>query len=339
MRCNTGMPDGGRIASRMELSVSERFATTPDGWSLHLKRTVAPARFDPSLRPLIIVPGYGMNSFIFGYHPRGTSMERCLAEEGFEVWSVNLRGQGPSRGVTRRPAQPTLRRLADVDLGTVIDAVLTHPRTRADRAVMLGCSLGGSLSFAHVALRRHHRIAGIVAMGAPLRWVERPAILRLIFRSRRLAGLMRVGGTRRMAGLALPVAGRLPFLLRMYANTAHIDMKAAREMVKTVEDPHPRVNRDIAAWVKGGDMVLRGVNVTEAMRTVDLPLLVVAANRDGVVPVSTAMSAADVWGGGDVARLLVGTDDEWYAHACMFVGDRAKLHVFDPVAAWLRERA
>ena len=83
--------------SRIDLEVREQYAPTSDGWSLHLRRTRLPGCFDPATKPLLIVPGYGMNSFIFSYHPRNTSMERCLAEAGFEVWSVNLRGQGPSR--------------------------------------------------------------------------------------------------------------------------------------------------------------------------------------------------------------------------------------------------
>ena len=47
--------------------------------------------------PVVILPGYGMNSFIFGFHPRGLSLEAYLASRGIEVWSVDLRGQGRAR--------------------------------------------------------------------------------------------------------------------------------------------------------------------------------------------------------------------------------------------------
>ena len=67
-----------------------------DGWRLELRQVLDEARLDTSRRPVAIVPGYGMNSFIFGYHPRGLSLEEHLAEAGFEVWSLDLRGQGGS---------------------------------------------------------------------------------------------------------------------------------------------------------------------------------------------------------------------------------------------------
>jgi alpha-beta hydrolase superfamily lysophospholipase len=124
----------------------------------------------------------------------------------------------------------------------------------------------------------------------------------------------------------------------MYANARHVDLSALPEMIRTVEDPHPRVNRDIAHWIRERDMVLRGVNVTSAMRSVDIPLLVMAANKDGVVPVSAAFSAAEAWGG-PAETLRIGTDEDWYAHACMFVGNECKTHVFDPMVDWLKRHS
>src|SRR5262249_2742551 len=70
-----------------------------DGWHLSLFQTWDDRRFVPGRRPVLIVPGYGMNSFIFSFHPRGLSLEGYLAHAGFEVWRVDMRGQGRSRSV------------------------------------------------------------------------------------------------------------------------------------------------------------------------------------------------------------------------------------------------
>ena len=59
-----------------------------------------------------------MNSFLFGFHPRGTSMELCLAEAGFEVWSLNLRAQGGSRATSPDAEPPSFAAFAGVDLPT-----------------------------------------------------------------------------------------------------------------------------------------------------------------------------------------------------------------------------
>ena len=75
-----------------------------DGWELALRQRYVPAILKKDRRPVAIVPGYGMNSKIFGYHPNSFSLEEYVASRGFEVWSMDLREQG------RSPASPAARR-------------------------------------------------------------------------------------------------------------------------------------------------------------------------------------------------------------------------------------
>src|ERR1700722_11762733 len=75
----------------------EHFVPNHDGSELALAQTWDERRLVPGRRPVLIVPGYGMNSYIFSYHPRGVSFEGHLPQAGFEVWRVDLRGQGRSR--------------------------------------------------------------------------------------------------------------------------------------------------------------------------------------------------------------------------------------------------
>ncbi|MCS6912950.1 MAG: alpha/beta fold hydrolase [Myxococcales bacterium] len=309
-------------------------ATTRDGWRLDLKRTWSAAHLRPGSRPVLIVPGYGMNAFIFGFHPRGTSLERCLAEQGLEVWSVNLRGQGGSCPLRRDAPGPSLRAHAEEDLEAALAAVLQHSRTGAERVDVIGCSLGGSLVYAHLALCPGHRVGALVAVGAPLRWVGVPRVVRLLA-SPQLVGALRLGGTRRLAAVGLRLAGRVPGLLSVYMNPRHVDLAAAGQLVQTVEDPAPGTTRDIAQWVRSGDLWLRGINITEAMRRVDRPLLLVVSNRDGIVPEAAALSAAQVWGGPNVQVLRVGDEQDWFAHADLFIADAAPERVFAPMARWL----
>src|SRR5690606_2689351 len=255
------------------------------------------------------------------------------------VWVANLRHQGKSRPVSPEAPCPSLRRYAETDLRAAIATVLAETETRADRVDVVGASLGGSIAYAHLALEPRHRIGSLVAIGSPLRWVDVPPLLRVSFRSARLAGLVRVRNTRRLASYVLPIATRAPALLSLYLNAANVDLRAAPRMIETVEDPHPRVNADIAKWLAASDMVLRGVNVTEALSSCRVPLFIVLANRDGIVPPRTALSARDAWGGRDVAALSVGDARHWYAHADLFVGREAPSRVFAPIADWLAERS
>lgn len=319
----------------MELDIEEFHVPNDDGWMLHLRRAVVPGAFNPALRPVAIVPGYGMNAFIFRFHPRGTSMERVLAEQGLEVWSVNLRAQGESRATRSSPPPPSLRAYAENDLRAVFNAIASSSRTRHDRIDVVGCSLGGSILYAHLALLPSTRLGSIVTVGSPLRWTDAHPLFRAAMASPWLAGMVPTVGTREAARVAFPLLAKIPRALNIYMNTEHVDMSSASELVRTVEAPHPRVNRDIALWFRHRDMILRGINVTHALSTSDQPLLLVLSNRDGIVPDSAALAASAAWGRRPVDILRVGTDNEWYAHADLFIADRAPQHVFVPIAQWL----
>lgn len=318
------------------VAVEEAFTRTHDGWSLQMRRTTSPEHLDRALCPLLIVPGYGMNNFIFGYHPRGTSIERCLAEAGFEVWSFNLRAQGASRPVKSSPGDVSLHAYARIDLPAAIDHVLAHTTTDSTELSLVGASLGGTVSYGYLALHRNTPVRSLITMGSPLRWVEAHPIVKLALASPTLAGSVKVRGARAALRGALPALLRVPPVLGFYMNPATIDTSRMGELTRTVEDPHPGINRDIAHWLRSVDLHLGEVNVTRALATQTIPLLVVLSNRDGMVPERTAMSATEAWGG-SVDVLKVGDDRNWYAHANLFIADDARALVFDPMIAWLRK--
>ena len=321
--------------SRQQRVERSHQVSTSDGWLLDVKQTFIPSRLDTTLRPLIIIPGYGMNTFIFGFHPRGTPMEQIFAEAGFEVWSANLRAQGGSTRLADA-GRPSLRSCAEIDIPAVINAVLEATQTSAERADLIGCSLGGSFAYAHLALHRaEHRVGRLIAIGAPLRWDVIHPLFKLAFRSPTIAGMIRFSGTRRLAQVVFPILLKFPKLLSIYMNTEYVDLEHAQKFTNIVEDPQPRINKDIARWMRARDMTLRGVNITEALTHIDTPLLVVVANRDGIVPPAVALSVLPAWGGDDVHVLEVGDDKQWYAHADLFIGDDAPDHVFQPLINWL----
>lgn len=318
------------------MRVARHLISNGDGWLLHLEQVWTDEALRTDAEPVVIIPGYGMNGFIFGFHPRGTPLRGALADAGFEVWTVNLRGQGPSRrSGTSEPKPPSIETYAGVDLTACIAAIRARTRTEAGRVNLLGCSLGGTIAYAHLALQPEHHIARVACVGSPLRWESVHPALQLALSSPELLARVRLRGARTMARLALPLISRFPALLAPYMNAANVDMAAAGELVRTVEDPEPSLNVEIAHWIRSKDLVVAGKNVTDAMRGADVPLLLVLANRDGIVPTEAADSARRVWGGG-VDVLNVGDDDQWYSHADLFVGNDAPKHVFEPLADWFR---
>ena len=323
--------------------ITERFLVdNRAGWRLALTRyrSKAPARSGrdghaPKTRPVLIVPGYGMNSFIFSFHPTGPSMVECLAARGLEVWTVDLRGQGRSiraRGNHRY----NLGDLAVDDLGAAIAHVLATTTTGATKLDLVGCSLGTALSFAHVAVVESAPVHAMVSMAGLVTWREAHPIVRFAFGSPRLAGMMRMKNTRRFARLALPVVARVaPSIMSVYINERSTDLSQAARMVQTVEDPHPVINREIAEWIRRGDLVVRGVNVSERLPAITQPFFCVVANDDGIVLPATSRHTFDVIGSTRKEILFVGDAEMPIGHADLFLCKGAQPRVFAPVADFL----
>ncbi|MBI3542965.1 MAG: hypothetical protein HY075_06810, partial [Deltaproteobacteria bacterium] len=112
---------------------------------------------------------------------------------------------------------------------------------------------------------------------------------------------------------------------------------AARELVRTVENPNRHINREIAQWIRDRDLVIRGENVTEALAAVTNPLLCVLAKGDGIVPRATAAFAYGQVASSCKRLLEVGDDEIRLAHADLFISNEAHARVFAPIADWLHE--
>lgn len=310
------------------------------GWRVALKRITHASPGARKARPVLLVPGYGMNSFIFGFHPRGPSLEESLAARGLEVWSVDLRGQGLSEGRPNASRDYGMADLAVEDLGAAIRGVLARTETGHREIDLIGCSLGTALAFSHVACVPDAPVRALVAMGGLVTFVRAHPLVRTLFASRRVAGLVKMSGTRKLAGTALPLLARYaPRALSIYIHPSSSDVSHHAKMIQTVEDPVPTINREIAEWIRRRDLVVRGVNVSRALRDMKHPFMCVVAMQDGVVLPETSRATYDEIGSSDKELLLVGHESWPIAHADLFVSTGAQERIFAPIADFLVKRA
>lgn len=322
---------------------------TADGWRLDLVCYRDSRRFDARKKPVLMIPGYAMNVFILSFHPTGMSMIEYLCAQGFEVWAANLRGQGASRYVGRparggrlgragRGPAYGFRELSLIDFPRVRDFALAHTLTGARTVHAIGCSLGASVIYAHLAHHlQAHRLASMTAIGGPLRWEHIHPAMRALASWPGLVAMVPTRGTRQAASLLLPVLKRVPRALSLYMNAAQIDLEHSAQMVQTVENPSARLNYQIARWVHNSDLIVDGVNVSDALAHLqDLPILCIVANADGIVPEAVADSVCAIAHACPTRVLRVGGDQgDWYAHADLFVSRDAQTTVFEPMSHWL----
>jgi pimeloyl-ACP methyl ester carboxylesterase len=313
------------------------FVSNKCGHELAVRR-VASAPSVKGAKPVIIVPGYGMNSFIFGFHPAERSLEATLAHHGLVVYSADLRGQGHSRRDPGTSDEYGMAELAIDDIGAVIDHV--RAREGAEKVDLVGCSLGTSLAFGHLAHRGTDKVGTFVSLGGLVRWVEIAPVLKVAFAWPALVGMVKMQNTRKFARHALPFVTRtFPRLLSLYVNASSSDLARASEMVQTVEDPHAGINREIAEWIGRRDLILRGVNVSAAIESMANPLMCVVAKEDGIVPEATARDVYERMGTRDKELLVIGGDPTHpIAHADLFLSKGAEARVFSPIAKFLLDR-
>jgi alpha-beta hydrolase superfamily lysophospholipase len=273
-----------------------------------------------------------MNAWIFQYHPSGRSFAEVLLDAGFDPWGVDLRGASTARRTSRDAGPVDLDAQVTVDLPAVLDFV--RGRSGAERVHAIGCSLGGSLLFAHAAFAPEPHLDHLVAIGAPLAW-EPSLTTRALARLLRTGGRLPLRGTRRIARHALPwVARGAPGILSIYLNPRITDLRDPEQLTRTVEDPVPALNLAIARWMRG-QLVLGGQPVAPALRRFDRPLLVVHGSGDGVVPRGAALSVVGATSGPVEVALVSHPAGEPVGHADLFVSEVAPEQVFARTARFL----
>jgi hypothetical protein len=175
-------------------------------------------------------------------------------------------------------------------------------------------------------------------MAGLVTWRAAHPLVRLAFGSRTIAGMMRVKNTRRLARVALPVLNHVaPSLLSLYINGRSTDLSQTARLVQTVEDPHPIINREIAEWMRRGNLVVRGVNVSARVPDMRHPFFCVIASNDGIVLPETSRHTFDTIGSARKEILFVGDREMPIGHADLFLCKGAQPRVFAPIADFLLE--
>lgn len=310
------------------------FVNNNDGFELAIKQSYDKSRHNPELKPLVIVPGYGMNAFIFGYHPRGFSLEEYLAEAGFEIFSINLRTQGDTKNIGGKKNYG-LKEVSLVDLPVAIDFALENSVSKRKVVDIIGCSLGGTIVYVYVALKGADKLGSIVTLGSPLTWLDIHPVLKVAFSSPKLAGMLRIKGTRTLAKMFLPVMKKLPGLLSIYLHPEITDISRPDILAQTVEDPNPVLNREISEWIVHKNLMVDGQDIAANLSKVENPLLCMLSNADGIVPPATALSVLSVVSSKVKESIMCGTDNIKMAHADMYISDYAQELVFEPLVQWL----
>ena len=235
-------------------------------------------------RPVILIHGLLVDSRFLDFG--GASLAGYLAEAGFDVWNLSLRGTGRSLNPLGWGNKPwTLDDILKDDLPAVIEYV--GKVTGTAEVFVVGYELGGVLAFAHVGTAEEHKVAGIVSIAAPMSFDSRE--------QDRLDVLLRLDRqpTLRKALLYWNSSGvnRLLFMVpgfrEVFYNPRNMDPQVAQQLLETLLIPvNPGVLEQVITVVDKDEFVSAdgATSYRDALSNVRIPVLLVGGAADLIAP-------------------------------------------------------
>lgn len=325
------------------------YCVTEDGWRLHLVRTQSgrgitlnsAAREQPVPRrryPVVLCPGLASSgAYTFDLAP-AVSLADFLAERGWDVWTVELRGNG----LSDKPRPLVRSRWWTVDdyIKKDVPALLAFVvrKTGCSKVHFLGHSMGGMIMTATLAEggpAAQAMASGIaVASGCFLKgsgWQKFVPVMPMS----RLMWTVPAGGALRLYSRLAGTWLALPIVDEMYVVKGNTDTRLTRAlMARNFSDLSPGVVLQFStAFSDNGICSADGRRFADAKRlgAVNTPVMFVAGDRDRMCPPEGCRRTLQLFGSKDKRFVMLGPDSGQrlhYGHFDPLIGQYVEEEVF-----------
>lgn len=318
------------------------YAHTADGWhvAMHHYRPGPGVPVQPY--PVIVCHGISANERSWSLDQE-RSFPRFLADRGWDVWAIDLRGVGES---TKRlfGADYGFDAYVTQDLPAVIAEV--QKRTGARRVNWVGHSMGGMVIYAYVSTFGDDKLKTVTTVGSPVAFdganvyfafaQEYAASVSGALFSIRDKALLPV-----VAPFVGPFKTRMEYVLWNYDNMSD---DAARRMVYAgADDIAGGVLRQLATMFTYGRFASEdgSIDYLNGLSRMRVPLHVTAGMSDNLGVVQNTLPAYEAAGSRDKRFRVFARANGYaadYGHNDMPVGDHAARDVYPELERWMRER-
>ncbi len=336
------IPDG-LVLSEETPFISEKYhwAVTKEKFELAMQRL----RLKKTRRrtPVILSHGFLVNSRFLNMTME-QSLARYLAEEGFDVWNLSLRGSGRSLNPLRGGAKKwSLDDIIERDLGTVIRYV--KKESKSSRVSWVGFELGGLLAYGYLEKKHRWGISALVTIGAPAT-LDRPEqepmkkLLKLEDNSALKKIFLYLDGPL-VARTLIPL---LPTLEKLFYNPENMEEGIKKKLFETALAPvNPGVLNHLLLMIRRGEFVsARGdFSYRRNLRKVRVPTLLIGGEKDPLAPPKALRDTYRRLGSKDRRLRIFGTKTKSsmpYGHLDLILGKKAREEVFPVIGRWLKGR-
>lgn len=358
-----------KLGAEAEAGRSEPFTVkTADGWTLVAHRyKPAGGRARPGTLPVILCHGLTYNASFWDLDP-SVSFPRYLANLGYDVWAVDLRGSGSSqkwvwkldeapemvigsavRRLSRGKLAPTGYATADpkyakwtLDHHIVYDVPafvsLVKRQTGAPEVAWIGHSMGGIVAICHLARSGNPGIGQLVTVGSQVTMPNAQLPLQFLremvaTRTSMLAG--KITGERLIAASRTSVHN-------MFFNQRNV-APAIYEALGTwaVDVPAIGVIQQYMTLGTTGELLdaRKQFSYAKALGNVKVPVLISSGAEDQFAPPAVQRYLYDHVGSEDKTLIVFGRASGFAAdagHDDALVGLNSRSQVYPVIERWLR---
>ena len=323
------------------VSSERQWVVTDEKFELSLKRFRMYKR-EPRPLPVILIHGLLVNSSFLDFGR--ASLAEYLAEAGFDVWNLSLRGTGRSLNPLGWGKKPW--NLDDI-LKTDLPAVIEHVRKQAgsEEVLVVGYELGGALAFAHVGRTPEHHVAGVVSIAAPMSfdspdqdWLDTLLKLDRVPLLRTTLLHMNSSGLNRLLFF-------MPWFEDAFYNRKNMAQSVRQELLDTALTPVNRGVLDQIVMAVDKDEFVSADGKTsyrEALSGITIPVLLVGGGADSIAPPEALKQVYRELGSEERDLMIFWPDpgeDVSYGHFDLILGRKAKDEVFPLIRSWLEAKA
>lgn len=323
------------------VSSERQWVVTDEKFELSLKRFRLYKRQSRPL-PVILIHGLLVNSSFLDFGR--ASLAEYLAEAGFDVWNLSLRGTGRSLNPLGWGKKPW--NLDDI-LKSDLPAVIEHVRKEAGgtEVLVVGYELGGALALAHVGRSSGHGVAGVVSIAAPMSfdspdqdWLDTLLKLDRVPLLRTTLLHMNSSGLNRLLFF-------MPWFEDAFYNRKNMAQSVRQEFLDTALTPvNPGVLDQIVTTVERDEFVSADgkTSYRGMLSGIVIPVLLVGGGADFIAPPEALKQVYRELGSEDRDLMIFWPDpgeDVSYGHFDLILGRKAKDEVFPLIRRWLETKA
>jgi pimeloyl-ACP methyl ester carboxylesterase len=316
-------------------------AFTEDGWALALSRT-RPRGPRRRRRPVVLLHGFSSNRYTWDLRP-DVSYARHLAEQGYDVYNLELRGHGLSEAPgLRRPGDYTWR-LWDYVEKDVPAALRKIRELNNEDALFVGHSMGGIILYGYLATMGGEGVHAGVTIGSAVDYSSWESGYHEWKKAQKLLDRIPYIPFEPALRTVAPLTGRIPNKLEIFnVNPDNVDGKLMRRLYALgMSTVSPEVTRDLAtAFDPSGLKDRMGHEVKPRLRSIRAPILAIAGTDDRQCPTGAARTTLLATGQDEGQVRLFGKHfghSADYGHFDLIFGPRARSEVWPTMDAWLEQ--